>query len=118
MALRDLRAWTYTTDQGIDYAYGVAKYISDQVNGSSVPYIGGTPAIAALDTLPRGIKVRTATVVNAAGVKRRVVCMEKTAILFSTPGTIISLKDGGGVESDFTLHTTSGERNRKRTPGV
>lgn len=118
MALRDMRSWTYTTDQGKDYAYGVAKYISDQ--GDLVPntLVGGVAATADLDTLPSGITPRRAICVSAAGVKRSVVCFEPTAPLFSIAGTEIDLKDGGGVETAYAMISTSGERNRKRMVGV
>ena len=59
-----------------------------------------------------------AIVVNAAGVKRSVICFENTAPLYATAGQVISLKDGGGVETDYAMISTSGERNRKRTVGV
>jgi hypothetical protein len=113
-----MRSWTYTTDQGKDYAFGVAKYISDQQNLVPTTLVGGVAATADLDTLPKGITPRRAIVVNAAGVKRSVVCFEPTAPLYATAGTEIDLKDGGGVEASYAMISTSGERNRKRMVGV
>jgi hypothetical protein len=113
-----MRSWTYTTDQGRDYAYGVAKYISDQETGTPAVIVGGAPATADLDTLPAGITPRRAIVVNADGVKRSVICFEVTAPLYATAGQAINLKDGGGVETSYAMISTSGERNRKRTVGV
>jgi hypothetical protein len=118
MALRDMRAWTYTDDQGVDHEYAVAKYISDQENVGNEVLVGGEAAIATLNPIPKGMKPRKAYVVNAAGVKRQVVCFTADAPLFATMGTSINLKDGGGVETAFTSQSTCGERKRKRAVGV
>lgn len=117
----DIRAWVYTTDQGQDYQYGLAQYIGAQTGAGGAPLVGGHAQTAGenLDSLPSSVKPRTVTVVNAAtGKTRQVVCFSTDAPLFAGTSTTINLQDGAGDSAAYGVYTSTGERKRRRKPGV
>lgn len=108
-------AWTYTDDDGNDWRVAASKGITDQVNGSSVPKVGGEAAAATVARLPQYITPRKRYVVSAAGVRRAVVCYDKTCDLWATDATTINLQFGG-ADTAFTRGTTYyNERKRDTT---
>lgn len=108
-------AWTYTDDDGNDWRVAASKGITDQVNGSSTPKCGGTPAAATVARLPQYITPRKRYVISAAGVRRAVVCMDKTCDMWLVPGTTINLQVSG-TDTAFTRGTTYyNERKRDTT---
>lgn len=108
-------AWTYTDDNGVDYRVAASKGITDQVNGSAVPKVGGSAAAATVARLPKHIKPRKRYVISAAGVRRGVVCYDKTCDLWATGGTTINLQYNG-TDTAFTRGTTYfNEKSRDTT---
>jgi len=114
MPARDMKVWTYTDDNGDSYRIGVGGWIASQVNGSSIPKIGGSEADTDSKKFPRGLKPRKAKVYDAvSGTRRNVVCMDTTCDLWATPGTTIQLNLGQpGVLTTFTRYGVTGERGR------
>jgi hypothetical protein len=117
----DIRKWVYTADNGDEYALGVASYIVAQLDASDDPIIGGRAAVGTdtLHMLPRGMKPRHVTVVNAAtGKKRTVVCLQVTAPLFTGAVGAITLQDGAGATASYVRAGPEPEKFRKRAAGV
>jgi len=112
----DIRPWTYTSDIGEDYSRGVADYISDQLL-EATPLIGGTIiSSGSLPRIPSGLKPRGVRVANATGKKRFVVCFEASAPLFAGTATTVSLQDGAGDATNYTVYSRVGERSPGRAP--
>jgi hypothetical protein len=112
----DIRPWTYTTDDAEVYSRGVADYISDQVNGSD-PLIGGSIiATGSLPRLPSGLIPRGVRVANAAGKKRFVVIFNVDAPLWVGTVSAISLQDGAGAATSYSVYSRVGERQPRRAP--
>jgi hypothetical protein len=117
----DMRAWVYTTDQGREYQVGVAAYIAAQESPPGTPMIGGRAQLASeeFDSLPGSLKPRTVTVVNAAsGKTRQITCLSQSAPLLSATPPTIQLQDGAGDLAAYGVYTSTGERKRRRKPGV
>lgn len=105
MASSNKVAWTYTDDDGTDYRIAATKAITDQLNGSSAPKVGGSAALATVARLPKHIKPRKRYVVSAGGVRRAVICYDKTCDLWAVGGTTITLETGG-ADVAFTRTTS------------
>lgn len=112
----DIRPWKYTSDDAEVYSRGVADYISDQVNGTD-PLIGGEIiATGSLPRLPSGLKPRGVRVANPAGLKRFVVIFDVTAPLWTGVVSAISLQDGAGDLTTYSVYSRVGERQPRRAP--
>lgn len=120
-------AWVYTDDLGHEYSIKVKKATADQTTGGALdgPKIGGRAEVAAdgLLSIPNGLRPRTASVSNAAGVSRTVICMEPLAPLYTgvpktgdTGGnaTQITLRDTLGATSTYFRQGSTAERRERR----
>lgn len=113
-----MRSYKYTDDQGNVFQRACDKALADQNGAGGDSKVGAVPAVGTEPMLPRGLKPRTATVVAPDGVKSRVVCFTKDADLYTGTETSITLHDAGGQPTVCTFYNSSGERKRKRAPGV
>ena len=112
----DIRPWNYESDDGEHYSRGVADYISDQVSDVT-PLIGGAIiATGSLPRLPSGLKPRGVRCSNPAGKKRFVVVFDVAAPLWTGTATEITLQDGAGVETSYSVYSRVGERQPRRAP--
>lgn len=104
MSSKNKIAWTYTDDDGNDWRVAATKAITDQLNGSSAPKVGGSAAAATVARLPKHIKPRKRYVVYS-GVRRGVVCYDKTCDMWAVAGTTITLETSG-ADQTFTRTTS------------
>jgi len=109
-------AWTYTTDNGIDYRVSAkAVYVLDGTDGTKY---GGSAAAATVNKLPKGFRMRKAKCVSAAGAVARIVCYENTATLYATPSTSVT-RDLNGTDTAFVSgdgkHNTAEKPDRDTT---
>ena len=112
---REFVVWRYTSDDGgTNYKYRVDKDITDQVNGSSVPYVGGQAADNTEKTPPRSFKPRVALMWNATNkLARRVVCYAHDSLLYVGTQTTLNIKAGKtGEVLVFSRYACEGERSR------
>lgn len=117
----DIRAWVYTDDLSNQFELGLAKYIGDQVNGVGTPLVGGASTTLVgvqPETVPRSLKPRTLTLINAAGKRRRIVAFDTGSDLWQGISRTINLQDGAGALSSYSVFSRTGERRRVRAPGV
>ena len=113
---REFVVWRYTSDDGAKtYAYRVDKAITDQVNGSSVPYVGGQLADNTENNPPRSFRPRVALMWNSANkLARRIVCYSHDSLLYVGTQTTLNIRAGTSGESfSFTRYAHEGERMRK-----
>lgn len=105
-------AWTYTDDQGNDWAISAkAVYVLDPTDGAKY---GGSAAGADVEPIPGNMKPRRVCMVDASGNQRYVVAYETTATIWATPGTQCTL-DYYGTDTTFTASKRHrGERLNKR----
>jgi hypothetical protein len=107
-------AWQYECNDGELYRKGAKKFITDQLIDLA-PIVGGEAADSFLKAFPINFRPRRAYCVNNAnGHTRYVVCYTEDALLWTTPGTTISLVDGADV-ADFTADGRVEERGPKAT---
>lgn len=111
MAVRDLKSVIYTDDAGNDYATKIDAAVFAQVDGSANPLVGGADYTGTprLPPVPRNLVRRTVSV-SAAGNKRRVVCLTKTAPLFTEAESEIDLQVLGGAAVTYTAYGSNPER--------
>src|SRR5512144_3243734 len=94
-------AWTYTDDQGNDYAISAkAAYVLDPTDGAKY---GGSAAAASVKALPSNFKPRRVQVVDASGNQRWMVAYELTSTIWTTAGTALTINYFG---SDVAFTTT------------
>lgn len=111
----NLIAWTYTDDNGDDYRMAAKKAITDQQNGALATKVGGSAAASTVPRLPKHIKPRRRYVVSAGGVRRAVVCYDRTCDLWAVDATTITLVTGGADTSFTRTNTFFNERSRDTT---
>ena len=116
----DIRAYRYVTDQGAVFQMGLAQYIAAQQNAGGDPLVGSAPVAPGqvLETMPKSLKPRRVTLVNAAGRKRSIPVFSTDAPLWTGTSTQINLQDGAGASTAYSVYSRSGERRRQRAPGV
>jgi hypothetical protein len=110
MANRDLKSVIYTDDLGNDYATKMDAAVFAQVGASTDPKVGGADYTGTprLPPLPRNMKPRY-VLCSAAGNKRRVICLTKTADLFTGVETGINLQVLGAAAVAYTAYGAVGE---------
>lgn len=117
---RDFQNVVYTDDQGNEFQYKVASDVFAQVGGDSAPKIGGrdlTGADGALPPMPRNLRPRMAVVSNATHGTRRIVCLTKTASLYTGDETDINLPVyGNATAQTFSFYNSVGEKKVKKNP--
>lgn len=116
---RTMIPWRYTADDGNTYRKLVAVDIASQKDGLDTK-IGGVPATADDAKWPSYLKPRVAIVFDAAtGKRRRVVCFDTVAPLWTDAVAAIDLHSGaGGAAVSHAKYNTEGERSRAYAPKV
>lgn len=105
-------AWTYTDDQGNDYAISAkAAYVLDPTDGAKY---GGAAAGASVKALPSNFKPRRVQVVDASGNQRWMVAYELTSTIWTTPGTALTINYFGSDVAFTTTDHTRGEKKPRR----
>lgn len=105
-------AWTYTDDQGNDYAISAkALYVTDGTDGAKY---GGSAASASVKAIPGNFRPRRVQCVDASGNQRWVVAYELSATIWTTPGTTLVLNYLGSDVSFTTTDHTRGEKKPRR----
>lgn len=107
-------AWTYTDEQGNDWAISAkAVYVLDPTDGTK---FGGSAAAASVKAIPGNMKPRRVQCTDASGNQRWVIAYENTATIWTTPGTALTL-DYYGTDTSFTTtdHTRGEKKNRRGT---
>lgn len=115
MASQNKIAWTYTDDNGVAYRVAATKAITDQLNGSSAPKVGGSAAAGTVPRLPKHIKPRKRYFISAGGVRRGVVCYDRTCDAWATEATTLTLELSGSDVSFTRGNTFFNERQRDTT---
>lgn len=104
--------WLYTRDNGTTIFKTSALSGIVAQGGSGTEYVGGATGLnSTAGVKPRGFKPRVALCQSAAGLKRRVICYDVDAPLYTGTQTTINL-DVNGVETAFTRYDSEGERRR------
>lgn len=85
-------AWAYTDDEGNVYRIAADKALTDQA------VLGGSTGVGISQVRPTSFKLRRATVSNAAGHSRVVVCYDPLATI-RVAGTIINVNYLGNSEA-------------------
>lgn len=111
MASMNKIRWTYVADNGTSYAVAATKAITDQLNGSSAPKVGGSAAAVSVPRLPPHIKPRY-VYCTYNGVSRKVIAYDTTCDLWVTGGTTITL-EVSGADQTFT-RDAEGQRGERR----
>lgn len=106
--------WTYTDDQGDDWAVSAKKEYTDQVDGSSNVLVGGSAAAASVPAWPSSWRLRRIKVVLANHKPAYVVLYETTAPL-ATPGTAFTYNENGVDVVGASTNIIRGERKRDAT---
>jgi hypothetical protein len=104
-------AWKYTDDEGNFYRLRAKKAITDQLNGSSDPKVGGEAADQSIALPPRGFRPRK-RYVTYNGLIRSVVCYDTTCDLWAVANTTVSLQTAGDTQSFTATKMRLSERVR------
>lgn len=107
-------AWTYTDDQGTDWAISAkAVYVLDPTDGAKY---GGAAAAASVPAIPGNMRPRRVQAVDGSGNQRWVICYDTTCAAWATPGTQLTL-DYFGQDVAFTTtnHNRGEKKNRRGT---
>lgn len=105
-------SWTYTDDQGNDWAISAkAAYVLDPTDGAKY---GGSAAAASVKQLPGNFHPRRVQCVDSSGNQRWVVAYETDAAIWTTTGTALTLNYFGNDVSFTTSENTRGEKKPHR----
>jgi hypothetical protein len=106
-------AWTYTDDDGTDWAVTAEKAITDQKD-DAVIIVGGAPAVAGLNPWPSSWRKRK--VYFTHGDKRKAVtAYEVTALAWTDATQELTLNEGSDVATYTGSKGHLGERKRNAT---
>jgi hypothetical protein len=101
-------AWTYSSDDGNDYAISAkAVYVADATDGEKY---GGNAASDDNRRIPKEIKPRKVKMRASGKPDRWMVAYDTTATIWTTPGTTLTL-DVNGVDTAYS--STKTRRNEK-----
>lgn len=114
MALRDMRAWEYTDNNGDVWNVGVPLAYTTQLDGGSNPKIGGQAATVKRPPPDPRLKLRHVSASAADGSVRTIVVMEDDAALFAKGATIDLFQGGGGTAVTYTVDKLFGEIDTRR----
>jgi len=106
-------AWTYTDDQGDDWAVTARKAITDQLDTATVK-VGGSAAAAGLNPWPRSWRKRRVYFTHADK-RKSVVAYEATALIWTDATQTLSLAEGSDVQTYTATNSHLGERKRSAT---
>lgn len=105
--------WQYTDDNSADWAVSAkAVYVLDGTDGSK--YGGAAPA-ASVTPKPLQLRMRAVKCVSAGQPDKWVTAYETDALIWSTPGTTITL-NANGVDQVYTA--TKGHRGERFRDGI
>jgi hypothetical protein len=115
MAKRDLTSRVYTDNEGNDYSMKMDAGVATEVGADLSLKVGGsdydgTPPLPPMPTnlIPRHV------IVSNAGDKRRVICLETSAQLFTGVETTITLQQLGSAALVYTRVRANHEKWKRR----
>lgn len=119
MTIRDIKAVIYTADDGTAYQIGMDAALFGQAGGVNdpAPKVGGADYTGspALPPIPRELVPRHVMVSNT-GNKRKVVCLESTAGLFTAGGdTTVTLQLLGTTAATYTKYKAVSEHDKRHS---
>lgn len=104
--------WRYTDDAGTFWAMTATKAITDQLD-TGTPKVGGQASTGSANPWPRSWRPRK-VYMKAGLVRRAIVAYDTTALIWTTPGTTLTLNNGADSAS-FEADTHLGEKKRAAT---
>lgn len=105
--------WTYTDENGDDWAVGAKTvYVQDVTDG--VKFGGSAPA-ASVPAIPKQLRMRAVKCIADGVAAKWVPVYETTAALWTTPGTTVTLNNLG---VDVSYASTKGKRPERYRDGI